>query len=323
MKRRLFVGSVAALGLSASRSSWSQEAWPRRPIRIIIPSGPGGTSDILLRALSEPLGSELGQSIVVDNRPGAGGAVAAAAVARAEPDGSTFMMNSLATHGIAPALYKLPFDPDRDVTAIALLVQMPNVLYVRSDFSAANLQQLLEFGRRNPGKLSYSSAGQGTTLHLSGARLAAATGIDMLHVPYNGAAPAVQAVLRGEVTFAFENIGAVVGQIRGGLLRPLAVTAATRSVQLPDVPTMAEAGMNGFEIATWFGIVGPGGVPKPIVERFGLALERVMHQADTVERAARLGAELRFLNATAFEAFMRQERAQWRGAVQAAGIKVE
>jgi tripartite-type tricarboxylate transporter receptor subunit TctC len=249
--------------------------------------------------------------------------VAAAAVARAEPDGSTFMMNSLATHGIAPALYKLPFDPDRDVTAIALLVQMPNVLYVRSDFSAANLQQLLEFGRRNPGKLSYSSAGQGTTLHLSGARLAAATGIDMLHVPYNGAAPAVQAVLRGEVTFAFENIGAVVGQIRGGLLRPLAVTAATRSVQLPDVPTMAEAGMNGFEIATWFGIVGPGGVPKPIVERFGLALERVMHQADTVERAARLGAELRFLNATAFEAFMRQERAQWRGAVQAAGIKVE
>lgn len=323
MDRRTLVKSFVASAVAGTGAVNAQEPWPRRPIRIIVPSGPGGTSDILLRALAEPLGAELGQSVVVDNRPGAGGTVAASAVARSEPDGSTFMMNSLATHGISPAMYKLSFDPERDVSAVALLVQMPNVLYVKSDFPVNNVQQLLEYGRRNPGKLSYSSSGQGTTVHLSGARLAAASGLEMLHVPYNGAGPAVQAVLRGEVSFAFENIGAVVGQIRGGALKALSVTAATRSVQLPDVPTMAEAGMPGFEIATWFGIVGPGGVPRPIVERFSQAWEKVMRQPESAERAIRLGAEPRFLDAAAFERFMRSEREQWRRAVQAAGIKVE
>lgn len=323
MDRRMLVKALALSPAISSSVLHAQETWPRRPIRIIVPSGPGGTSDILLRALAEPLGAELGQSIIVDNRPGAGGTVAAAAAARADPDGSTFMMNSLATHGIAPAMYKLSFDPDRDVSAVALLVQMPNVLYVRSDFPAGSVQQLLEFGRRNPGKLSYSSSGQGTTTHLSGARLAAASAMDMLHVPYNGAGPAVQAVLRGEVSFAFENIGAVVGQIRGGALKALAVTAGARSVQLPDVVTMTEAGMPGFEIATWFGIVGPAGVPRAIVERFSQAWEKVMRQPESAERAMRLGAETRFLGSSAFEAFMRSEREQWRRAVQAAGLKVE
>ena len=321
--RRAMLAAItsSALGLGSSLSA--QEAWPRRPIRVILPAGPGGTSDILLRALSEPLAAELGQPIIVDNRPGAGGSVAASAVARADPDGSTFMMNSLATHGIAPALYKLSFEPDRDVTAVALLVQMPNVLYVKADFPATSVQLLLEYGRRNPGKLAYSSSGQGTTTHLSGARLAASMGNEMLHIPYNGAAPAVQAVLRGDASFAFENLGAVVGQIRGGALRPLAVTAPSRSVQLPEVPTMAEAGVPDFEVSTWFGVVGPGGVPRPITDRFSQALEKVMQQPSIVERAARLGAEPRFMGAAAFDAFMRKEREQWRRTVQAAGIKVE
>lgn len=323
MKRRSLIKALAIAPALAGGPGYGQEGWPRRPIRIIVPSGPGGTSDILLRALAEPLGAELGQSVVVDNRPGAGGTVAAAAVARADPDGSTFMMNSLATHGIAPALYKLSFDPERDVSAVALLVQMPNVLYVRSDFPVQTVTQLLDYGKRNPGKLAYSSSGQGTTTHLSGARLSVASGIDMLHVPYNGAGPAVQAVLRGEVSFAFENIGAVVGQIRGGALKPLAVTAAARSVQLPDVPTTSESGLPGFEIATWFGVVGPGGLARSIVERFSQAWETVMRQPASVERAMRLGAEPRFLGAAAFDAFMRSERDQWREAVKAAGIKVE
>ena len=233
------------------------------------------------------------------------------------------MMNSLATHGIAPALYKLSFDPERDVSAVSLLVQMPNVLYVRSDFPANDVQQLLDYGRRNPGKLAYASSRQGTTTHLSGARLSAASGIEMLHVPYNGAAPAIQAVLRGDASFAFENIGAVIGQIRGGALRALAVTASARSIQLPEAPTMAEAGVQDFEVATWFGIVGPGGVPRPIVERFSQALEKVMQQPSSAERAARLGAEPRFLGPTQFDALMRKEREQWRKAVRAAGLKVE
>lgn len=212
MDRRMLVQALALLSAISSSLLRAQETWSRHLIRIIVPSGPGGTSDILLRALAEPLGAELDQSIIVDNRPGAGGTVAAAAAARADPDGSTFMMDSLATRGIAPAMYKLSFDPDRDVSAVALLVQMRNVLYVRSDFPAGSVQQLLEFGRRNPGKLSYSFSGQGTTTHLSGARLATVSAMDTLHVPYNGAGPAVQAVLPGEVSFAFENIGAVVAR---------------------------------------------------------------------------------------------------------------
>jgi tripartite-type tricarboxylate transporter receptor subunit TctC len=321
MDRRTALAATALLATAAT-GTIAQTDWPRRPIRIVLPAGPGGTSDVFLRAMTDALTRELGQPIVVDNRPGAGGTLAAGVVANAEPDGSVFMMNSLATHGIGPSLYKLGFDVDRDVTAVALLAQMPNVLYVRADFPARSVEELIAWGRRNPGKLSYASSGQGTTLHLSGVRLAQATGLDMLHVPYNGAAPAVQSVLRGETTFSFENVGAVIGQIRGGSARPLAVTTAVRSEQLPDVPTMGEAGIPGFDVSTWFGIVGPGKVPAPIVQRFAAVLERVMKDPEILERTRRIGAEPRFMGSAEFDRYMREERAQWSRVVKAAGVQV-
>lgn len=321
MERRRFVVVTTALAAVAT-GALAQPDWPKRPIRVLLPSGPGGTSDVLLRAMTDALSRELGQPIVVDNRPGAGGTLAAGLAAAAEPDGGTFMMNSLATHGIGPNLYRLAFDVERDVTAVALVAQMPNVLYVRADFPARTVGELIDWGRRNPGKLGYASAGQGTTLHLSGVKLAQATGLELLHVPYNGAAPAVQSVLRGETSFSFENVGAVIGQIRGGAAKALAVTTPARAEQLPEVPTMAEAGVPGFDVSTWFGIVGPGKLPAPIAQRFAAALERVTQEPEIVERLRRMGAEPRFMGPAAFDRYMRDERAQWGRVVKAAGVQV-
>lgn len=322
MERRMFLAASALLAAAAPAGAIAQTDWPRRPIRIVLPAGPGGTSDVLIRAITDALTRELGQPIVVDNRPGAGGTLAATVVAAAESDGSVFMMNSLATHGIGPNLYKLGFDVDRDVAAVALLAQMPNVLYVRADFPARSVEELIAWGRRNPGKLSYASAGQGTTLHLSGVKLAQATGLDLLHVPYNGAAPAVQSVLRGETSFSFENVGGVIGQIKGGAARALAVTTHARTEQLPDVPTLIESGLKDFDVSTWFGIVGPGKVPAPIVQRFAAALERVMKDPEILERIRRFGADPRFMGPAEFDRFMRDERVQWGRVVKAAGVQV-
>jgi tripartite-type tricarboxylate transporter receptor subunit TctC len=322
MDRRRFVAVAGILAATASSCATAQADWPRRPIRMVLPAGPGGTSDVFMRSMTDALARELGQQIVVDNRPGAGGTLAAGIVAAAEPDGSVFMMNSLATHGIGPNLYRLGFDVDRDVTAVALLAQMPNVLYVRADFPARTVGELIAWGGRNPGKLSYASAGQGTTLHLSGVKLAQASGLELLHVPYNGGAPAIQSVLRGETHFSFENVGAVIGQIKGGTVRPLAVTTLVRSEQLPDVPTMIESGLPGFDVSTWFGIVGPGRLPASIAQRFAAVLERVTATPDILERIRRIGAEPRFLGPAEFDRLMRDERAQWGRVVKAAGVQV-
>lgn len=322
MDRRGFITSVGAFTALTVSETFAQTDWPKRPIRILLPAGPGGTSDIFMRAMVNSLNLELGQPIVVDNRPGAAGTLAAGLVAAAEPDGSVFMMNSLATHGIGPNLYKLAFDVDRDVTPVALLAQMPNVLYVRADFPARNVEELIAWGRRNPGKLSFASSGQGTTLHLSGVKLAQVTGLDLLHVPYTGGAQAVQSVLRGETSFSFENVGAVIGQIEGGTVRPLAVTTLVRSEQLQHVPTLSEAGLQGFDVSTWFGIVGPGKLPAPIVQRFAAVLERVTKEPEILERMRRFGAQPRFMGPTEFQRFMREERAQWGRVVKASGVQV-
>jgi tripartite-type tricarboxylate transporter receptor subunit TctC len=322
MDRRFFLASAGALAGFSAPGAWAQTDWPRRPIRVILPAGPGGTSDIFMRAMIDALTRELGQPLVVDNRAGAAGTLAAGLVAAAEPDGSVFMMNSLATHGIGPNLYKLAFDVDRDVAAVAMLAQMPNVLYVRPDFPARNVEELIAWGRRNPGKLSYASSGQGTTTHLSGVKLAQASGLDLLHVPYNGGAPAVQSVLRGETSFSFENVGAVMSQIQGGLARPLAVTTLVRAEQLPQVPTMAESGLPGFDVSTWFGMVGPGRLPASVAQRFASVLERVIKEPEIVERMRRFGAQPRFMGPADFQRFMQEERLQWGRVVKAAGVQV-
>ncbi|MDB5894840.1 MAG: Tricarboxylate transport protein TctC, partial [Rhodoferax sp.] len=278
-RRRTLAATGTLLALGSLRQAWAQPTdWPKKPIRIIVPSGPGGSSDILLRLMTEPLARLLGQPIVVDNKPGAGGTLAATLAAQAEPDGYTLMMNSVATHGIGPSMYKLRFDPDAGVTGICELAATANVLYVRRDSPLKTMHELVAYAKANPGKLNYASSGAGTSLHLSAVAFAQAAGIEVTHIPYNGAAPAMQAVLGGDAAFSFENATPMMGQIRGGTVLPLAVTTASRASQLPDVPTVAEAGLAGFEVASWFGIVAPGGLPRLLVDRLSVAFDQVLKQ---------------------------------------------
>ena len=322
MKRILIaLATLFALGLAVPATA--QGDWPQRPIRVIVPSGPGGTSDILMRLLGEHLGRALGQPVVIDNKPGAGGTLAATLAAQAEPNGYTFMMASVATHGIGPSMYKVRFDPDRDVAAVAYVGATPNVLYVRKDAPFKSVRELIAFAKANPGKLAYSSSGVGTTLHLSAVLFATSIGVDMLHVPYNGGAPAIQAVIAGDTALSFENVLAVMSQIRSGAVVPLAVTTATRTSQLPDVPTMAEAGIPGFDIASWFGIVAPARTPGIAIERFSAELARVLRDPQVIERMRSLGAEPQYVGPREFDAYLKSERVKWAAVVTASGAKVE
>jgi tripartite-type tricarboxylate transporter receptor subunit TctC len=300
----------------------AQDDWPRRPVRVILPAGPGGTSDILLRGMSEQVGKALGQALVFDNRAGAGGTLAATLAAQSEADGYTVMVASAATHGIAPFMYKLKFDPDKNVTGIAHLAFTPNVLYVRKDAAFRSVRELIAYARANPKKLNYSSSGSGTSLHLAAVQFNLAAGIEAEHVPYSGAAPSMQAVLAGDIAYSFENAIAVMGQFRAGSLLPLAVTTSTRSPQLPDVPTVAESGLAGFDVSGWFGIVAPGGVPRPIVDKLAGAFEAAVRNPQVIETVRKLGAEPRYIGPREFDAFMKAERQKWEPVVKASGASV-
>lgn len=317
----LLAGVVGFLAFSA-QPSYAQADWPRRPVRIILPSGPGGTSDIFMRLLSDSVSRTLGQPVVIDNKPGAGGTLAATLAAQAEPDGYTLMMNSVATHAIGPAMYKLKFDPDKNVTPVAQLAYSANILYVRKDSPFKSVAELIAYAKANPGKLNYASSGSGTSLHLAAVELGLRSGLDMVHIPYNGAAPAMQAVLSGDAAFSFENSMSIMGQIRGGSVVPLAVTTARRIPQLSSVPTMVESGAPGFDISSWFGIVAPGGTPKPIVDKLAAAFERAITDPQISDQVKKLGAEVQFMPPADFDAYMRSERRKWATIVKASGATV-
>ena len=324
MKRSRFLAAMAAaFTLAGALPANAQDDWPRKPIRVILPSGAGGTSDILMRRLGEHLGKQLGQPIVIDNKPGAGGTLAATLAAQAEPDGYTFMMASIATHAIAPYMYKLRFDPDRDVAGVAHVAFTPNVLYVRKDSPFRSVRDLVVHAKANPGKLSYASSGSGTSVHLAAVQFALLAGLDIVHIPFNGAAPAIQSVLAGDTAFSFENSIAVMGQLRGGTLVPLAVTTAARSRELPEVPTMAESGAPGFDIGTWFGLVAPGATPRPIVDKMAAAVERALQDPQMLDAIRKLGAEPNYMGPRQFDAHMKSERQKMASVVKASGAKVE
>lgn len=324
MKRCRFLATLAAtVALCTALPSAAQDDWPRKPIRVILPAGPGGTSDILMRRLGEQLGRQLGQPIVIDNRPGAGGTVAATLAAQAEPDGYTFMMNSVATHGIAPFMYKLRFDPERDVAGVAQVAFTPNVLYVRKDSPLKSVRELIAHAKANPGKLSYASAGSGTSLHLAAVQFSLLAGLDLVHIPFNGAAPAMQSVLAGDTAFAFENSIAVMGHLRAGTLLPLAVTTAARARELPEVPTLAEAGVPGFDSASWFGLVAPGATPRPIVDKMAAAVESALKDPQMQDAMRKLGAEPLYRGPREFDVYMKSERQKLAGVVKASGAKVD
>jgi tripartite-type tricarboxylate transporter receptor subunit TctC len=283
-----------AIGLGATAAlSWAQPAaWPSRPISLVVPFPAGGTTDVLARALADKLGQALGQAVVVESKPGAGSTLGADYVVKAKPDGYTLLMGAV-HHTIATSVYKkLPYDFQKDLAPITVVAMVPNVLVVNAaNTPAKTVAELVALAKSEPGKLAYGSNGNGTAQHLIGTQFQASTGVQLLHVPYSGSGPLTIALLGGQVAMSFDTVTPVLQQIKSGKLRPLAVTTARRSSVLPDVPTLEEAGLKGFDIGTWFGVLAPAATPKDIVVRLNAELVKIIQSPDFARQMAAIGAE--------------------------------
>ncbi len=320
-KRTLMRATAGALLLLAAPLSMAQ-AWPTRPIRLVVPFPPGGLIDNMARLVGSRLSQELGQPVVIDNKPGAGGNVGAAEVARAPADGYTLLMASPALT-ISPAIYKnLPYQPSQ-LAPVALLGRVPNVLLVNPASGIGKVQDLVGRAKAKPGQLNYASNGNGTSLHLSAELFKRRSETFITHVPYRGAAAAITALLSGEVDMMFDNLPSAIGQIQAGKLRALAVTTAQRSIALPDVPTLAEAGMEGFNVSAWFGVAAPAGLPAPVATRLADALQKVVQQPEVAVAMQRQGADPAFMDAASAAAVLNTDAAQWKQVAAFAKIQLD
>ena len=289
-RRRFVQAATLALGLSSTLAL--AQAWPARSISLIVPFPAGGTTDVLARALADRLSQSLGQPVVVESRPGAGATVGADFVAKAKPDGYTLLMGAV-HHTIATSVYKkLPYDFQKDLAPVTTVAMVPNVLVVNAALTPArNVAELVAFGKSAPTKLAYGSNGNGTAQHLIGTQFQASTGVDLLHVPYKGSGPLTTDLLGGQVAMSFDTITPVLQHIQAGKLRALAVTTAKRSSVLPDVPTLEEAGLKGFDIGTWFGVLAPAATPKDVVARLNSEMVKIIRSPDFAQRMQAIGAE--------------------------------
>jgi tripartite-type tricarboxylate transporter receptor subunit TctC len=298
------------------------QAWPARPIKLVVPFPPGGLIDNMARLVAPKLGQELGQAIVIDNKPGAGGDLGAAEAARATPDGYTLLMASPPLT-INPALYsKLPYKPE-NIVPLGLLGRVPNVLVVNP---ASGIQSVADLNARikaRPGQLNYASNGQGTSLHLSAELYKSQAGLFVTHIPYRGAAAGLTAVMADEVSLMFDNLPSALGLINGGKLKALAVTTPQRSSALPGVPTMEEAGLKGYQVFAWFGLAAPAGLPAPVQQKIEQALERVAQQPDVKAAIQKAGAEPTWVNAQGMTSFMQADTAQWKSVAAYAKIALD
>ena len=320
-KRTLMRATAGALLLLAAPLSMAQ-AWPTRPIRLVVPFPPGGLIDNMARLVGSRLSQELGQPVVIDNKPGAGGNVGAAEVARAPADGYTLLMASPALT-ISPAIYKnLPYQPSQ-LAPVALLGRVPNALLVNPASGIGKVQDLVGRAKAKPGQLNYASNGNGTSLHLSAELFKRRSETFITHVPYRGAAAAITALLSGEVDMMFDNLPSAIGQIQAGKLRALAVTTAQRSIALPDVPTLAEAGMEGFNVSAWFGVAAPAGLPAPVATRLADALQKVVQQPEVAVAMQRQGADPAFMDAASAAAVLNTDAAQWKQVAAFAKIQLD
>jgi len=301
----------------------AQEAYPSRPVKFILPFPPGGGTDILGRVIAEQLSANLGQPVVTENRGGAGGNVGAEAAAHSAPDGYTIVLvaPSLA---ISKTLYsKLNYDPVKDFAPISLVATVPNVMITNPAVEAKNLQEFIELARSRPGAMNYGSGGAGTSNHLAGELFNIVTGTKLVHVPYKGVNLAMQGVLAGEIQLVFIGIPAALPHIKAGKLRALALVAPQRSPALPEVPTVAEAGLKDFEVTTWYGILAPAGTPRPIVSRLNAELVKIMHTPDVKESLASMATDPLTSTPEEFAAYLKQEIAKWGDVVRKSNLKAD
>jgi tripartite-type tricarboxylate transporter receptor subunit TctC len=316
--RRGLLGGALAL---ASAPAVAQPAFPERPIRYVVPFGTGGATDIVARSFSQRLTELLGWTIAVENRPGAGGNLGAEQAARAAADGHTWLLGTVGIVATNPLLYRdMPFDPQRDLRAVGLLGALPNLLVVGPSVPARTLAEFLAVARSRPAGLTFSSSGNGTTSHLSGELLRLMSGVNLVHVPYRSAGQAHTDIIAGRVDFTVDNLPAVIGFARGGQMTPLAVTSAARDPALPEVPTIAEAGLPGYEATSWFALMLPAGVPAPVATRIEAAMRRVLADEALVSAWRMRGISVGDRFGTAFENFAEAERIRWRDVITRGGI---
>jgi len=320
MNRRILI----AMGLAACAALPVQaQTWPAKAVRVVVPFPPGGAADTLIRPLTVKLADALGQQFVADARPGANGNIAAEIVARAAADGYTLMFGN-SSLPISVSLYdKLSFDVLKDFTPVSLVAMTPSVLVVHPSLPVRSIKDLVALAKKQPNKLNFASGGVGNTMHLAAALLDSMAGIQMTHVPYKGAGPAIVDVIAGQCDMVFVNIAPVLGHIRAGKAVPIAVTSKTRSTVLPEVPTVAESGMPGYESTTWYGFLGPAGLPREVVTKLNAAIVSAVAGKDLRERYIALGAEPETSTPEAFATLIRNDILAWAKVVKAAGAKAE
>jgi tripartite-type tricarboxylate transporter receptor subunit TctC len=315
--------AVAAVGLFALPLSVAAQDYPARPIRLVVPFPPGGPTDVLARIVAIRLGERLGQPVVIDNKPGASGMIGAAMVAKAVPDGYTLLANA-SIHVINPSLYpKTAYDAMADFAPVSNLADVPLVLAVNAKLAAQTVPELVALAKTVKPSLAFASAGNATSQHLSGEAFKIAAGIDMLHVPYKGSAPALTDLIGGQVQLMFDSLPSAMPHLKAGTIRPLAVTTAKRSAALPEVPTVAESGYPGFAISTWYGVWAPAGTPQPVVQRLSHEIAAIVRLPEVRQQFAALGAEPVGNSPEEFAAFAKAELTKWAGIVKRSGAKVD
>ena len=302
----------------------SAQGYPNRTIRLVVPFPAGGTTDILAREVAQKLSEVFGQSVVVDNRPGAAGNIGSDLVAKSAPDGYTLLMGTVGTHAINPSLYsKMPYDHVKDFAPVVLVAGVPNVLVVNPALPVNSVADLIKLAKDKPGQINFASSGSGTSIHLSGELFKTMAGVDMTHVPYKGSSPALTDLIGGQVQIMFDNLPSALPQIKGGRLRAIAVTSLKRAPVLPDIPTINESGLPGFEASSWFGMLAPAGTPAAIVARINAEVNKWLQSADAREKLLGQGAEAAGGSPEQFANHIRAESEKWAKVVKASGAKVD
>jgi len=321
-----FTKSLFAAGLSAGLllAAQAQAAFPERPVTLVVPFAAGGSTDVVARVIAEKMSEDLGQQVIVQNVAGAGGSLGAGNVARAEPDGYTILMGTVATHALNPLILKnKPYDAEADFAPVSLLVLVPNVLVVNPELPAKSVEELLALLKAEPDKWSYASSGNGTPLHLSGELFKSMAGVTMEHIPYKGSGPALNDLLGNQVSVMFDNLPSSSAHIKAGTLRALAVTTAERAPSFPDIPTMAEAGLPGYETYTWNALFAPKDTPKEVVDRLNAAAVKAMADPGVAERMKEFSATIVASTPDELATHVKAEVAKWTPVVKDANVQMD
>ena len=315
--------AVVMVGSAAATTAMAQ-AYPTKPVKLVVPFPPGGSLDITGRLLAQKLTEVWGQPVVVENKPGAGGNIGADLVAKSPSDGYTILLGALSTHAVNPNLYaKMPYDAVKDFAPITLIAITPNVLVVNAASPVNNVREFIAYAKANPGKLAFGSGSNGSAGHLAGELFKVETGSDAVHVPFKGGAPATQALLAGDTQFMFDNLANAMAQVKAGKLKALAVTTAQRSPLVPELPTMAEAGLPGFDISTWYGLFAPAGTPTAIVAKWNADVTRILNSPDVRAKLVADGAEPSPNTPEQFAQMIARELSKYARIVKASGAKVD